>query len=175
MQQKILHALHASPIGGHSGFHATYHRVKHIFAWPCMKKHVRQFVAQCTICQQAKTERVPYPGLLEPLQTPDGAWQVVTMDFITGLPKSSGFDCLLVVVDKFSRYTHFLLLKHPFTAMSVALLYVKEVYRLHGLPVAIVSDRDPVFTSNIWQELFKLMQTELRMSSARHPETDGQT
>jgi transposase InsO family protein len=175
LQQDILHALHSSPIGGHSGFHASYHRVKHLFAWPGMKQQVKNFVAACTVCQQAKSERVAYPGLLEPLKVPDGAWQVVTMDFINGLPKSSGYDCIMVVVDKFSRYAHFIPLKHPFTALSVAQAYVKEVYRLHALPVAIVSDRDPVFTSTLWQELFRLTQTELRMSSARHPETDGQT
>jgi transposase InsO family protein len=175
MHQKILHALHASATGGHSGFHANYHRVKHSFCWPSMKKHIQQFVAKCIVCQQAKSERVAYPGLLEPLKTPSGSWQVITMDFITGLPKSSGFDCILVIVDKFSRYAHFLPLKHPFTALSVAMLYVKEIYRLYGLPLAIVSDRDPVFTSKLWQDLRRLTQTELRMSSARHPETDGQT
>ncbi|KAM0929344.1 hypothetical protein ACQ4PT_001454 [Festuca glaucescens] len=175
LQQDIMHALHCSPIGGHSGFQATYHRIKHLFSWPGMKAHIRQFVAQCSVCQQAKTERVPYPGLLEPLAVPTGAWKVVTMDFITGLPKSSRYDCIMVVVDKFSRYAHFVPLSHPFTALSVAMAYMKDIYRLHSMPEAIVSDRDPIFTSTLWQELFRLTQTELRMSSARHPETDGQT
>jgi ferritin-like metal-binding protein YciE len=175
LQKKILHALHTSAIGGHSGFHATYNRVKQLFSWPGLKEQVKQFVASCLVCQQAKTERVAYPGLLEPLKVPDGFWQVVTMDFINGLPASSGFDCIMVIVDKLSRYAHFIPLKHPFSAFSVAMAYVKEIYRLHGLPQAIVSDRDPVFTSSLWQELFRLTQTELRMSSARHPETDGQT
>lgn len=94
---------------------------------------------------------MPYPGLLEPLGVPKGAWQVVTMDFITGLPKSSGFAYILVVVDKFSRYAHFIPLAHPFTALSMAMAYVKEVYRLHSLPEAIVLDRDPIFTSTLWQ------------------------
>jgi hypothetical protein len=175
LQQDILQTLHSGPIGGHSGFHATYHRIKHLFAWPGMKNCIKEFVASCSVCQQAKTERVAYPGLLEPLKIPNGLWKVVTMDFINGLPKSSGYDCIMVVVDKFSRYAHFIPLKHPFTAFSVAMAYVKEIYRLHGLPEAIVSDRDPIFTSTLWQELFRLTQTELRMSSARHPETDGQT
>lgn len=175
LQLEILQSLHSGAIGGHSGFHATYHRVKHLFAWPGMKQQIKQFVASCAICQQPKAERVAYPGLLEPLKIPNGLWKVVTMDFINGLPKSAGYDCIMVVVDKFSRYAHFVPLKHPFTAFSVAMAYVKDIYRLHGLPEAIVSDRDPVFTSTLWQELFRLTQTELRMSSARHPETDGQT
>jgi hypothetical protein len=140
LQKDILLALHSGAIGGHSGFHATYHRVKHLFSWPGLKKHVKQFVASCSVCQQAKSERVAYPGLLEPLKIPAGMWQVVTMDFINGLPKSSGYDCIMVVVDKFSRYAHFVPLKHPFTALSVAMAFVKEIYRLHGLPEAIVSD-----------------------------------
>jgi hypothetical protein len=99
----------------------------------------------------------------------------MTMDFITGLPVSAGNTCILVVVDKFSHFAHFLPLAHPFTAFSVAQLFVKEIYRLHGLPEEIVLDRDLVFTSTLWQELFRLTQTELRRSLARHPETDGQT
>jgi hypothetical protein len=173
LQLDLLHAMHSSPIGGHSGFHATYHRIKHLFAWPGMKNQIRTFVANCSVCQQAKSERVPYPGLLEPLAVPNGSWQVVTMDFITGLPKSSRYDCIMVVVDKFSKYAHFIPLAHPFTALSVATAYMKDIYHLHYMPEAIVSDRDPVFTSALWQDLFRLTQTELRMSSSRHPETDG--
>lgn len=97
------------------------------------------------------------------------------MDFIEGLPKSSNYDCILVVVDKFSKYSHFIKLNHPFTAFKVAKLYIDHVYKLHGMPAAIVSDRDKVFTSQLWQELFKLSGTELRMSSAYHPQSDGQT
>jgi transposase InsO family protein len=175
VQQDILQAMHSSAIGGHSGFHATYNRIKKLFSWPGLKKQVKNYVASCSICQQAKIERLPYPGLLEPLEVPKRSWQIVSMDFITGLPLSSGISCILVVVDMFSKYAHFIPIAHPFTALTVALAFMKEVYRLHSLPEAIVSDRDPVFTSALWQELYRLTNTELRMSSARHPETDGQT
>ena len=97
------------------------------------------------------------------------------MDFITGLPKSQGFDCLLVEVDRLSKYGHFLPLKRPYTARSVADLFVREVVRLHGVPQTIVSDRDSVFMCSFWQEMFRLMGTKLRMSSAYHPQFDGQT
>jgi transposase InsO family protein len=97
------------------------------------------------------------------------------LDFIEGLPKSHGFDSILVVIDKFTKYGHFLPLVHPFTALSVAQAYFQNVYKLHGLPEAIISDRDRVFTSKLWQELFKLFDTKLLMSSAYHPQTDGQT
>lgn len=96
LQQQVMHALHASPIGGLSGFLVTYTRIKKLFNWPQMKKHVQDFVANCSVCQQAKTERVLYPGLLQPLVVPDHAWQVVTLDFIEGLPVSSSYNCIFI-------------------------------------------------------------------------------
>lgn len=115
-----------------------------------MKKQIQGFVAACVVCQQAKTERVPYPGLLQPLAVPEQAWQVITMDFIEGRPVSSSYNCILVVVDKFSKYSHFIKLKHPFTALKVAKLFMDNIYKLHGMPQAIVSDRDRIFTSQLW-------------------------
>lgn len=109
------------------------------------------------------------------LPIPKGAWQTVTLDFVEGLPRSSNFNSILVVVDKFSRYAHFIPLYHPFTAMQVALSYMNNVFKLHGLPTALVSNRDRIFTSNIWKELFRLTGTDLRMSTAYHRQTDGQT
>lgn len=97
------------------------------------------------------------------------------MDFVEGLPKSGGKNCILVIVDKFSKFAHFLPLSHPFTASQVAKLFMQQVYRLHGMPSSIVSDRDKVFTSLFWQELFRLSNATLCMSSSYHPQTDGQT
>jgi len=160
LQTKILVALHSSAIGGHSSCEVPYKRVKQIFAWTKLKQFVKEFVAQCTVCQQAKSERVPYPGLLAPLPIPDDAWQTVTLDFIKGLPWSAGYNCILVVVHKFSKYAHFLPLSHPFTALQVALTYKNNVFKLHGLPQAMISDRDKVFTSNIWQRAIHWHTTE---------------
>jgi len=140
-----------------------------------MKTSVKEFVNACVTCQQAKAERVSYPSLLQPLPILDQAWKVITMDFIEGLPTSSNSNCILVVVDKFSKYSHFIKLKHPFSALQVAHLFMEHVYKLHGMPTAIVSDRDKIFTSLMWKELFKLAGTELAMSSAYHPQSDGQT
>jgi len=109
------------------------------------------------------------------LPVPEFAWQVVSLDFIEGLPKSKHYNCILVVVDKFSKYSHFIALTHPFTAIQVAIQFMDHVFKLHGMPQAMVSDRDKIFTIAVWQELFKLTGTELHMSTSYHPQTDGQT
>lgn len=121
-----------------------------------------------------KQRRCESPGCSNPyphLHTPG----TVTMDFVEGLPMSRGYSCIMVVVDKLTRYAHFIPLAHPFSAIQVASIFMQQIYKHHGLPYAIVSDRDRVFTSTLWRELFKLAGTELRMSSAYHPQTDGTT
>jgi hypothetical protein len=97
------------------------------------------------------------------------------MDFIDGLPVSRQYNCLLVVVDKLTKYAHFIPVRHPYNASKIAEVFVDNVYRLHGMPQNLVSDRDPVFTSHFWQFVFKATGTNLKMSTANHPETDGQT
>lgn len=156
--------MHAGAIGGRSGVQATLHRVHQLFALPRMRQTVQHFVEQCTMCKQAKPEHVKYPELLKPLAVPKEAWQVVSLDFVEELPRSAGFTTVLVVVDKLTKYAHILPLAHPDTAMQVAQTYIDNVFKLHGMLEALVSDRDKVFTSHFWQALFKLSKTELRMS-----------
>ena len=139
-----------------------------------MRAHVLQYVRCCSVCQQAKLDRAASPGLLVPLPIPQQPWEMITMRFIDRLPQSGKFNCLWVVMDKRTEFAHFLPLAHPYIASKVALLYMSSIYRIHGFPKSIVSDRDPVFTSHFWRELFKYAGTDLRMSSANHPQTDGQ-
>ena len=172
---QLLAEFHSTPLGGHSGFLRTYKRIASNLFWVGMKADIMKFVVECHVCQQNKYQSTSPAGLLQPLALPTAVWEDVSLDFISGLPKSHGYDTLLVVVDRYSKYGHFLLLKHPYTAKTVAGLFAKEIARLHGMPRSVISDRDPTFLSQFWTEFFKLQGTKLRMSSAYHPETDGQT
>lgn len=120
LQTTVIGALHSSAIGGHSGFPVTYARVKQLFYWPRMKTSMREFVAACQVCHQAKPDRSRYPGLLQPLPVPSQAWQAISLDFIEGLPQSGSYNTILVVVDRLTKYAHFVSLRHLFTALKVA-------------------------------------------------------
>ncbi|KAL8087895.1 hypothetical protein AgCh_037873 [Apium graveolens] len=175
LKTKILNWHHNAPGGGHSGRDATIKRIKTIFTWKGLSKDVKEFVRNCQVCQTAKYDTAAFPGLLQPLPVPQEVWLDISMDFITGLPKSNGKDVILVIVDRLSKYGHFLALAHPFTAIQVAQLYLDNVFKLHGWPKSTVSDRDSVFLSDFWKNLFLVNGTEFLMSSAYHPATDGQT
>lgn len=140
-----------------------------------MKAAVHSFVSTCITCQQAKPNRFRLPGLLQPLPVPASAWQMISLDFVEGLPRSGNANCILVVVDSFTKYAHFIPLLHPFTALGVAKAFLNNVYKPHGLPSVIISDRNRIFTSQFWKELFRLADVSLHMSSSYHSQSDGQT
>ena len=116
-----------------------------------------------------KHETCSPAGLLQPLPIPDKPWSAVSMDFISGLPPSQRLDTIMVVVDRLTKYVHFIGLSHPYSAAKVAALFAQNVLKLHGMPTSIVSDRDPMFMAKFWAELFKLQGVQLAMSSAYHP------
>jgi hypothetical protein len=175
LKQKVLLELHTSPVGGHLGFLKTYHRVKKDFFWDGLKTDVQRFVAECLVCQQNKVETIKTLGLLQPLSIPSQRWEEVSMDFITGLPKSEGKSVIMVIVDRLTKYAHFCALSHPFKASTVATAFMETVQKLHGSPKIIVSDRDPIFTGHFWTELFSCLGTQLAHSSSYHPQSDGKT
>ncbi|GJW38191.1 ty3-gypsy retrotransposon protein [Tanacetum coccineum] len=140
-----------------------------------MQSMVQTYVRDCSVCQQCKYDTSSSPGLLQPIAIPSRFWSVISMDFITGLPKSQGYTVIYVVVDKLSKFAHFMALKHPYTATSVANALLSNVTSIYGIPEKIISDRDPIFLSNFWQALFSAHKTKLAYSTAYHPQTDGQT
>ena len=126
------------------------------FYWPNMQNDIRSYVQQCTICQQAKTETTHPPGLLQPLPIPNQVWEDIALDFIIGLPPSFGYSVIMVVVDRLSKFGHFIPMKLDFNSRSVAEAFVTNIVKLYGIPKAIVSDGDKGFLSTFWQQLFKL-------------------
>jgi hypothetical protein len=121
-----------------------------------MKLGVHNFVAECDVCQRNKGEIVKSPGRLQPLPIPHAIWWDISMDLIVGLPKSGNKSVIMVVIDHLPKYAYFCDLQHPFTAATVAQIFMDQVFKLHGMPHYIVSNRNPTFTNNFWHELFKL-------------------
>ena len=136
--------------------HKTYSRIKKEFYWVGMRKVVKIFIKECDTCQRNKVETIHPAGLLQPLPIPERNWTDISLDFIDGLPSSEGYTVVMVVVDRLSKYAHFMPLHHPYTALKVARVFMENVFKLHGLPQTIVSDRDPIFTSQFWGELFRI-------------------
>jgi hypothetical protein len=142
---------------GHEGTEKTLHRLRRDFFVPwaaAVKEHVQAYV----VCQRNKVEQLHPAGLLQPLEVSSTIWSHIAMDFVEGFSRVNDKSVILTVVDRFSKYAHFV-----------------EIVRLHGLPEFIVSDRDPVFTSKFWTELFKLSRVKLLLTSAFHPQSDGQS
>ncbi|KAL4278692.1 hypothetical protein GQ457_03G025630 [Hibiscus cannabinus] len=164
-----------STIGGNAWILRTFHRLSANFYWKNMRKDMRQFVRECQMCQRMKSDSLAPAGLLQPLPIPNQVFEDISLDFITGLPKSNGKEAILVVVDRLTKYGHFFALPRHYDSVFIAKVMVQGVIKLHGIPRSMVSDRDRNFVSELWKELARLQGTELGMSSAYHPQTDGQT
>ncbi|KAL0533851.1 hypothetical protein IC582_028122 [Cucumis melo] len=172
----LLAEAHSSPFSMHPGSTKMYQDLKRVYWWRNMKREVAEFVSKCLVCQQVKAPRQKPAGLLQPLSIPEWKWENVSMDFITGLPRTlRGFTVIWVVVDRLTKSAHFVPGKSTYTASKWAQLYMSEIVRLHGVPVSIVSDKDARFTSKFWKGLQTAMGTRLDFSTAFHPQTDGQT
>ncbi|KAL0554265.1 hypothetical protein IC582_008182 [Cucumis melo] len=176
VKTELLSEAHSSPFSMHPGSTKMYQDLKRVYWWRNMKREVAEFVSKCLVCQQVKAPRQKPAGLLQPLSIPKWKWENVSMDFITGLPRTlRGFTVIWVVVDKLTKSAHFVPGKSTYTASKWAQLYMSEIVRLHGVPVSIVSNRDARFTSKFWKGLQTAMGTRLDFSTAFHPQTDGQT
>ena len=141
-----------------------------------MKREVAEFVTKCVTCQMVKAERMKPPGLLHPLEIPMWKWEDISMDFVDGLPKSrKGNESIWVIVDRLTKYAHFIPLPVTRNVRLLCEKYIQEIVRLHGVPLSIVSDRDSLFALHFWKGLQSAMGTQLSISTAYHPQTDGQT
>lgn len=175
LRLEILRARHDSVSAGHVGTAKTYELITRDYWWPSIYKDVKRYVRTCETCARSKAPRHKPFGQLIPLPIPTRNWESISMDFITDLPPCEGYDSIMVIVDRLSKQAHFIPCMKTLTAPDTAKLYFREIYRHHGFPDSIISDRDPKFVSHFWRELHRRLGTKLRMSSTAHPQTDGQT
>lgn len=175
LREQVIKECHATPFSGHLGTNKTHELVCRYFWWPGMGSTIRHFCRSCDACQRNKAaSSAPY-GLLQPLPIPEHPWQSVSMDLVTDLPTCCGHDSILVVVDRLTKLIILTPCTKTVTAPELAQLFIDRVFVRFGMPTSIVSDRDPRFTSHFWKAFTQLLGTQLAMSTAYHPQTDGQT
>ena len=174
--QRIMESEHDTKVAGHMGQDKAIELIRRNFWWPKMNERIIDFVRSCPEYQQNKVSRHQPYGLSSPLELPYAPWQSIAMDFIKEVPASEGHDQLWVIIDRFTKMAHFLPLRmEEKTAAGLAIIFAREVWKYQGLPADIVSDRDSRFTLETWKEFLRLLGIWPRMSTAFHPQTDGQT
>ncbi len=178
LQMNLIREVHDQPSVGHPGILRTVEVIKRNYYWPSMRKTVDRYIRNCYVCQRSKAPRDKSNGLLHPLPIPDQRWRDIALDYVTGLPGSYGSNAILTVICRLSKERHYIPCStddEGTTAEKTVELLLQWVYRTHGLPNFIVSDRGTQFTSILWKSLCKRLGISLRLSTAYHPQTDGQS
>ena len=176
LREEILKEFHLSQFSMHPSDMKMYRDLRRQYYWSEMKRHVGDFVQRCLTCQQVKAEHQRPAGLLQPLEIAEWKWEHITMGFVTHLPRTSRkHDAVWVIVDRLTKSAHSLAVRMTFTLEEFCRLYIREIIRLHGVLVSIVSNRDPRFKTQFWKSFQKAMGTQLSISTAFHPQTDGQS
>ena len=175
LRVEIIRLHYNTAIAGHGGQWKTVELVTRNYWWPGVTKEVKRYVEGCDQCQRMKNRAEMPVGKLRPNQVPERPWQHILVDFITKLPVSKGHDSILVVCDRFSKMSHFVAMTEKTTAEGLARLFRDNMWKLHGLPESVISDRGPQFAAGMMKELNKMLGIEMKLSTAYHPETDGQT
>src|SRR3954471_9955669 len=175
LRKLILKEAHETPLSIHPSSTKIYRDLRQRFWWTRMKRDIARFVAECDVCRRIKVEHQRLAGTLQSLPIPEWKWDKVSIDFITGFPKTQkGNDAIFVVIDRLSKVSHFLPIRESITASQLADMYVSRVVSLHGVPLEINSYRGSLFTSRFWQSFQNAMGTHLSFSTAFHPQSTGQ-
>ncbi|GJW38800.1 putative reverse transcriptase domain-containing protein [Tanacetum coccineum] len=176
VRTKIMDEAHKTRYSVHPGADKMYYDLRDMYWWPGMKKEIAIYVSKCLTCAKVKAEHQRPSGLLQQPEIPEWKWEKIAMDFITKLPRSSsGHDAIWVIVDRLTKSAHFLAIREDYSMEKLARLYIDEIVARHGVPTSIISDRDGRFTSRFWQTMQKALGTRLDMSTAYHPQMDGQS
>ena len=174
----VIREVHDQIAFGHPGRQKTISLLARNYYWPKMKDTVHRYIQNCHTYRRAKASRDRYNGLLKPLSILSLPWTNVTLDFVTGLPSSNGYNAVLMVVDRLTKERHYIPCttdENGTTAEATAYLLLNNVWKLHGLPLSLTSDRGPQFISGVWKNLCKVLGIKANLSTAFHPETDGQS
>ena len=173
LRVKLLEAHHDTPYPGHIGINRTESLLSRQYWWPHMRADIISNVMQCAVCQRNKPSNQRPAGLLQPLPIPERPWNSVSMDL---MPQTrTGHTTIAVFVDRMSKMAHFVATHTTVSAAEMSRLFLDHIFKLHGMPEEIVADRDPRFTSTFWSELMAMLGAKRSMSSAYHPQSDGQT
>lgn len=172
---RILQLYHNSACGGHNGEKKMFKHIKTKYIWKGLTKDIKVFIDKCECCQMNRVNNKKPAGLLQPLPIPGRPWKSISMDFITCLPLSEGYNSILVIVDRFTKYSIFIPCNNTCTTKELADLFLNNVFTFFGTPDDIISDRGVLFTSLFWKEFTRTLGIKVKLSSAYHPETDGQT
>lgn len=176
IRQTILHDNHESLLGAYRGSKKTLSLISRHCYWPGMKEEVYEYVKTCQKCQEAKSLNQNRLGYLRPFPPPQRKWEVISMAFIFNLPKTAEEKtAILVVVDKLSKRIHLIPLESDNNTQKIAEAFYTEIYKHHGLPRKIISDRDSRFTGSFWSELMRILKVKLNFPTSFHPQTDGQS
>ncbi|GKB50631.1 putative reverse transcriptase domain-containing protein [Tanacetum coccineum] len=167
---------HTSRYSIHPGADKMYHDLRDLYWWHGIKRDIAEYVSKCLTCSKNKAEHQKPSGLLQQPEILEWKWEKITMDLVTKLPRSSrGYDAILVIVDRLTKSAHLLPIRKDYKTEKLAGIYINEIVARHGVPVSIISDRDGLFTSHLWQALQKVLGIKIHISTAYHPETDGQS
>ncbi len=175
LRTKIIEAHHNTPLAGHPGIAKTLELINRNYWWPSMKEVIQHYVKTCVVCQRTKTFPAKPSGYLQPNKIPSKPWEDISIDLITGLPESNTFNTIVVIVDRFSKMIKLIAATDHISSEGIARVYRDHVWKDHGIPERIISDRGSVFVSRFMDALHKLIGSKAATSTAYHPQTDGQT
>ena len=175
LRRRIVALCHDSKVAGHPGWWKTLELVSQNYWWPQMSRYIGKYVSTCDLCLRTKIQRCLPTGELQPLPVPDSPWETISVDFIVELPESVGHDAVMVVVDSVTKRAHFVPALTTTSAAGTAWLFVQHVWKHHGLPHKVISDRGPQFVTEFTRELYRILGITLAATTAYHPQGDGQT
>jgi len=178
LRRQVIQEVHSGLEIGHTGIKKTMAAIRGSYRWPTLYNDTKQFIDNCHDCRRSKPRHEAPAGLLTPLPIPDRPWLDIALDFVTGLPECEGNDAILMVVDRLSKERHYIACKagnEGTSAERTAKLVYRHVWKHHGLPSIITSDRGPQFVSTLWKHLCGIMKVRAKLSTAFHPQTDGQS